>query len=141
MRLRVHHWVSAAILTASFGAVAQSRHALPAGDARGASLARSAQLATQVPGQLSAVPRPAWQQGDPADSLYRAARAALNRNDYRQAAALFRRIPRTFPRSVYAGDALYWEAFALYREGGSNNLERAEAALDDQAEGFPRAAT
>jgi HEAT repeat protein len=142
MRLHVHNWVGAAILaSASLGAaLTQARQAPPSG-AADQPLAQTPEMVTTPRDPLSAVPRPAWQQGDPADSLYRAARAALNRNDYRQAAELFRRIPRTFPRSVYAGDALYWEAFALYREGGSNNLERAEAALDDQADDFPRAAT
>src|SRR5690606_37525560 len=36
----------------------------------------------------------AWAPQDPADSLYRAARAALNRNDYDRAAGLFSEIVR-----------------------------------------------
>jgi TolA-binding protein len=56
-----------------------------------------------------------WLRADPADSLYRAAREALNRRDFRSAATLFARIPARYPKSGYAADALYWQAFALYR--------------------------
>src|SRR5688500_11456646 len=102
MKLRVSHWVSAAMLLAvSLGAMAQGRQERQGEVAPPASAGRIEAAALQQPSEL---PRPAWQQGDPADSLYRAARAALNRNEYRQAAELFRRIPRSFPRSVYAGD-------------------------------------
>ena len=72
-----------------------------------------------TPGSTWGAPPDAWAAQDPADSLYRAARRALNRNDYNGAAAQFRSISRRFPRSAYAGDALYWEAFALYRAGGT----------------------
>ena len=78
---------------------------------------------------------------DPADSLYRAARAALNRNDFRRAAQLFRQIPVSFARSAYIPDALYWEAFALYRIGGTDDLRRALTLLEQQAREHPRAGT
>ena len=87
------------------------------------------------------LPPPAALQGDPADSIYRAAREALNRGDYRRAADLFARIPEAFPRSGYAADALYWQAFALYRVGGSRQLREARDALRRQRERFPDAAT
>ena len=51
-------------------------------------------------GQASVVPVP-WAVEDPADSLYRAARDALNRNDYTRAADLFRKIRDTYPKSQY----------------------------------------
>ena len=88
-------------------------------------------------------PRPpaAWLQGDPADSLYRAAREALDRRDYRTAADLFAQVPRRFPRSGYAADAYYWRAFSLYRLGGTSQLKTALQALDTQRERFPKAAT
>jgi len=57
----------------------------------------------------------AWIQNDPADSLYRAAREALDRRDYRTAADLFAQVPLRYPRSGYAADSYYWRAFALYR--------------------------
>ncbi|HEY9013658.1 MAG TPA: hypothetical protein VIM84_01170, partial [Gemmatimonadales bacterium] len=83
----------------------------------------------------------AWLRGDPADSLYRAAREALSRRDYRSAAALFGRIPQQYPRSGYAGDALYWQAFSLYRLGGDGDLREGLAALTKQRKRFPQAAT
>ena len=55
-------------------------------------------------GPTDALPPAAWLQGDPADSVYRAARAALDRRDYRQAAELFAQLPSRFPRSGYAAD-------------------------------------
>ena len=78
---------------------------------------------------------------DPADSIYRLAREFLNRRDYRTAADLFAQIPSRFPRSGYAADALYWQAFALYRMGGDRELHEAMAALRRQRAQFPRAAT
>jgi HEAT repeat protein len=88
-------------------------------------------------------PRPpaARLQGDPADSLYRAAREALDRRDYRGAAELFAQLPSRFPRSGYAADAYYWHAFSLYRVGGTTQLRTALRALDDQRARYPKAAT
>ena len=82
-----------------------------------------------------------WLRADPADSLYRAAREALNRRDYRAAATLFAQIPARFPKSGYAADALYWQAFALYRLGGDRELRLARDALRRQRDRFPKAAT
>lgn len=82
-----------------------------------------------------------WLQTDPADSLYRVAREALNRNQYRRAADTFAELGRRYPRSGYAADALYWEAFALYRLGGDGELRTALARLEDQKRRFPRAGT
>lgn len=66
---------------------------------------------------------------DPADSLYRAARAAMADGDYRRAAGLFRQIGTTYPKSTYAATALYYEAFALYRSGEAGDLRDALRAL------------
>jgi HEAT repeat protein len=94
-------------------------------------------------GAPAADPRPAqpWLQGDPADSLYRAARAALDRRDYRAAADLFAQLPDRYPRSGYAADAYYWRAFSLYRVGGTTQLHLALRSLDLQRDRFPKAAT
>ena len=92
-------------------------------------------------GPAEALPPAAWLQGDPADSIYRAARAALDRRDYRQAADLFAQVPARYPRSGYAADAYYWRAFSLYRVGGTPQLREALAALEIQRERFPKAAT
>jgi HEAT repeat protein len=77
-------------------------------------------------------PRPAWAPSDPADSLYRLAREMLNRGNYRRAADLFREISTRHASSQYAPDALYWEAFALYRIGTTTELERARTVLESQ---------
>jgi HEAT repeat protein len=86
-------------------------------------------------------PPAAWLQGDPGDSLYRAAREALNRRDFRIAADLFAQLPGRFPRSGYAADSFYWQAFSLYRLGGTPQLRDALQALDTQRSRYPKAAT
>lgn len=90
---------------------------------------------------FATVPAAARFPGDSADSLYRVARKALNDGDYRRAAALFRQIAESYPDSHYAGDALYWRAFSLYRRGGSDDLQGALDALDTQRSKYPSAAT
>ena len=82
-----------------------------------------------------------WDTQDPADSLYRAARRALSSDTYQRAAELFRQLRQTYPKSSYASDAPYWEAFALQRLGGETNLRRAQDALGLQQRDYPRAAT
>lgn len=97
-----------------------------------------------IPGRASRrlPPEPrADQQQDPADSLYRAARAAMTRGDYGDAASMFERLVARFERSTYAGDALYWQAFSLYRVGGERNLDRAMRALERQGERYGDAST
>jgi len=86
-------------------------------------------------------PPAAWLRDDPADSLYRAAREALDRRDFRAAADLFAQVPSRFPKSGYAADAYYWRAFALYRLGGTAQLKAALQALDTQRTRYPKAAT
>jgi HEAT repeat protein len=78
---------------------------------------------------------------DPADSLYRAGRAALNSAANRRAADLFREVRTKYPRSRSAEDAPYWEAFALLRIGTDADLRQAREALDWQQSHFPDAAT
>src|SRR6266545_443023 len=80
-------------------------------------------------------------QGDVADSAYRAARQALNRNDYQKAAELFRGIRERYPKSTYVPNTYYWEAFALYRTGSDDNLRTARTALETQANQYPKATT
>jgi len=81
------------------------------------------------------------QQADVADSVYRAARQALNGNDYQRAAELFRSIRGRYSRSTYVPNSYYWEAFALYRSGGDDNLRAARSALETQADRYPKATT
>ena len=87
------------------------------------------------------VPPEPWAQQDPADSLYRSARRALNRNQYARAAELFEAIQKRYPRSTYVADSFYWQAFALYRAGQDDGLRAARAALFTQATRFPKAST
>jgi len=75
-------------------------------------------------------PREAWLQGDPADSLYNAAREALNRGEYRRAADLFAQVTRRYPNSGFAPTSGYWEAFSRYRIGTTEELRLASQALD-----------
>lgn len=72
----------------------------------------------------------AWAQQDPADSLYRQARDQFNRGDYRKAAELFKSLPLKFTGSVYIADAQYYQAFSLYRIGGTSELQEALAVLE-----------
>jgi len=87
-------------------------------------------------GSIASTPPQAWAQADPADSLYRLAREALNRGEYRRAAQLFGDISQRFPNSAYASDARYWRAFALYRLGSTSDLRDALAALQDSGRGY-----
>jgi HEAT repeat protein len=87
------------------------------------------------------VPPAPWAQEDPADSLYRLGREAINRNDFPRAAALFAEISAKYPRSEYAPDAPYWRAFALYRSGRNEDLREALKSLETQQSRFPRAGT
>jgi HEAT repeat protein len=92
------------------------------------------------PGFAMMPPEP-WAHADPADSLYRLGREAINRGDYHRAARLFAEISENYPRSEYAPDAPYWRAFALYRAGGEDDLREALKALKAQEKRFPRAST
>ncbi|HSL70139.1 MAG TPA: hypothetical protein VK864_07835, partial [Longimicrobiales bacterium] len=82
---------------------------------------------TPRPGFLAAhyetAPQPmAWYQGDPADSLYRAAHAYFSRQEYRRAAERFSDVRSKYPSSRYFCDAAYYEAFARYRLGRPDDL-------------------
>ena len=86
-------------------------------------------------------PPAAWDATDPADSLYREARKALANDANRKAADLFRRIRDQYPKSTYTPDAGYWEAYALQRIGGQDDLRAAQYALTAQLKAFPKATT
>jgi len=90
------------------------------------------------------ISEPRWPdqtQADVADSLYRAARQALNRSQYTRAAELFSSIRDRYPRSTYVPNTYYWQAFALYRDGSEESLRAAREALQTQASRFPKATT
>src|SRR6266545_2121801 len=102
-------------------------------------VAQAAVLAPSAVEVLETVPPEAWAQDDPADSLYRAGRRALNRGRYQDAVAAFSEIINKYPRSTYAGDALYWVSFALYRTGDTKNLQRAVEFLTRLRDTYPDA--
>ena len=79
-------------------------------------------------------PRTPWLREDPADSLYRIAREALNRGEYRRAAQLFNEVTRKYASSGYAQPSAYWEAFARYRLGTTEDLKQALRILEGKGE-------
>jgi TolA-binding protein/HEAT repeat protein len=83
---------------------------------------------------LNARPREPWAQEDPADSLYRVAREALTRGEYRRAALTFNEVTRKYPRSTYAYSSAYWEAFSRYRIGTTDELRLALRILDGKGD-------
>ncbi|HEX7023449.1 MAG TPA: HEAT repeat domain-containing protein [Gemmatimonadales bacterium] len=70
-------------------------------------------------------PPEAWAGQDPADQLYREAREELNRGRYVRAAEIFAQIYTRHPRSAYAGDAYYWQAYALSKRATDESLHQA----------------
>ncbi len=120
-------------LALTLSALISSPHAAPPG--------RVAEMPRVAEQMISSTAPAPWAEDDPADSLYKAAREALNRNDYRRAAGLFEQIASRYPKSAYSGDAYYYRAFALYRAGGETNLRSALTALSEQHSRYPKAKT
>jgi HEAT repeat protein len=94
----------------------------------GANMQMSAEFAS-LDQQAVALPPEPWAMADPADSLYKLAREAMSRGDYKRAAEIFHRIPERYPQSAYASQSIYYEAFALYRSGGEDDLSTARDRL------------
>lgn len=76
------------------------------------------------------MPPEPWAQGDPADSVYRAARNALSNGEYGHAAKLFADISKNYPKSAYQNDARYYEALARYKVGTTEELKAAAKLLE-----------
>ena len=110
-------------------------------DAQRESTWSEVRLARMGARHLPTTPPEPLQQGDPADSIYRRARQALNRNDYYLSATLFQEIRSRHPKSAYAPDAFYWEAYSRYRRGGEESLRTALSLLDQQQSQYPQANT
>jgi len=81
--------------------------------------------------QATPLPPEPWAKADPADSLYKLAREAMSRGDYKRAAEIFHRIPERYPQSAYASQAMYYEAYSLYRSGGDDELSSARDRLNE----------
>ncbi len=82
---------------------------------------------------------PQLQQGDPADSLYRQAREALNRRNYTQAADLFRQVTDRYPKSPSAPSAMYFRAFSLYQTGSVDRMRESRDVLTALEKNYPNA--
>ncbi|MBX3174655.1 MAG: HEAT repeat domain-containing protein [Gemmatimonadaceae bacterium] len=87
------------------------------------------------------IPAPSYAPLDTADSLWRRGRIAIADESWREAARIFERLSKEHPRSAYAGDALYWYAFAQQRNGGNNDLRAAVRALEQQRDNYSQSAT
>jgi len=84
-------------------------------------------------------PRAPWLQGDVADSVYKNAYELLNRGEWRRSATAFASIPQKYPNSGYAADAMYWQAFSLYRIGNTDDLQIALKSLQTMRTKYPQA--
>ncbi|MEO7996487.1 MAG: HEAT repeat domain-containing protein [Gemmatimonadaceae bacterium] len=74
-----------------------------------------------------------WSQDpDPADSLYSAARDAMNRGEYRRSAELFMQMQSKYPKSQKVSAAAYYEAFMRYRIGTNEELKSALKILTEK---------
>jgi HEAT repeat protein len=81
-----------------------------------------------------------WDLGDnntQADTALAAARRVLDDGDFREAAQMFQRVADRYPRSSQAADALYWRAYALFRNGSSSSLNSALSSLNDLNRLYP----
>jgi TolA-binding protein len=130
------HIVIGAGAVALFAATLPLSHGVDAGESR-----FGAEATASYGEPFAQVPPAPWAEEGPADSLYRLGREAINRGEFRRAAALFAEISAKYPRSEYAPDAPYWRAFALYRSGRSDELREALKSLDEQKSKFPKATT
>ncbi len=102
--------------------------------------AREARAARSDLGSPRAGPEiPRLQQGDPADSLYRRAREALNRRNYTQAANLFRQVTDRYPKSPSAPSAMYFRAFSLYQTGSVDRMRESRDVLTALEKNYPNA--
>jgi len=94
---------------------------------------------TQVAQETYQVAQLTYQAATMEDTIYRAARRALNESQYRRAIELFEQSLDEEPK--YSAEALYYQALSYYRMGGRSNYDRALAKLDAQMERYPDAAS
>jgi HEAT repeat protein len=80
-------------------------------------------------------------QEDPSARIYREAREMVNATRYRDAAQEFARLRSSYANSPYVPDSYYWQAVALYREGGTANFRTAAELLRTQGQRHPGAST
>src|SRR2546423_628749 len=78
---------------------------------------------------ITSNPPESFAQADPADSLYRLARTALNHGEYLGAADLFGENGQKYPSSSYPADPRYWPAVALYLLGRRTDDEARDLVM------------
>jgi HEAT repeat protein/TolA-binding protein len=78
-----------------------------------------------------------WIQGDPADSVYRIARDALNNGDYGRAARLFGELVSKYQKSQYQDAGMYYQALARYKIGTTDELHQAARILEPMVAKLP----
>jgi HEAT repeat protein len=76
-----------------------------------------------------------------AKKLYMEARELLNDDQYKKAADRFESVHKKYPESNYAAEALYWQAFSLYRIESKSSLKDAQRALEKQFDQYARSDT
>ncbi len=84
---------------------------------------------------------PAVSSADCGDSLWRQGRNAISDEDWRNAAKLFARIVDDCPKSAYVADSYYWQAFALGRRGGTDNIRDAVSLLQKEIDRYSNASS
>jgi HEAT repeat protein len=89
--------------------------------------------------ELAEMTELAYQAAAMADTVYRAARRALNESQYRKAVQLFEQSLDEEPE--YSAEALYYQALAYYRMGGRSNYDHAYRKLNEQLARYPDAAS
>ena len=82
-----------------------------------------------------------WLQEDPGARAYSQAREALNAARYQEAAEAFADLRGQYPRSGYAADSYYYQAFALSRLGSRAQLRQARDLLRTQISEQSQAST
>jgi HEAT repeat protein len=65
--------------------------------------------------------------------LYRTAREVLNRGDWGRAARMFADLQKNYPKSAYQSESQYWEAWARYKIGTTDELRAAAKILEPLA--------
>jgi HEAT repeat protein len=76
-----------------------------------------------------------------AEKLYKEARRALNGDEYKKAAGKFESVHKKYPESKYAAEAMYWQAFSLYRIESKSSLKDAQRVLEKQFDQYARSDT
>jgi HEAT repeat protein len=137
--------IVAAMALAATPALAASQARASAEASYGASYERSSVARTSrgsrpdLGAPLAGPDLPTFRQGDPADSLYRRGREALNRRNYSQAADLFKAVTDRYPKSPSAPSAMYFRAFSLYQTGNVDKMRESRDVLAALEKNYPNA--